>query len=103
MLLSIYHPALHILGVSTVNGNAPLENVTKNGLSVLEAIGATDVPLYAGAKGPFCRTIRSAPEIHGESGLAGTELLPTATCKPRSGNTINAMRDALLSTPPNTA
>lgn len=103
MLLSIYHPALRILGVSTVNGNAPLDNVTENGLSVLEAIGATDVPLYAGAKSPFCRAIRSAPEIHGEGGLAGTDLLPTATCKPRSGNTINAMYDAIISCPPNTA
>ena len=103
MLLSIYHPALHVLGISTVNGNAPLEKVTKNGLSVLEAIGATDVPLYAGAKFPFCRAIRSAPEVHGESGLAGTDLLPSPTCQPQSGNTVNAMRDALLSCPPNTA
>ena len=103
MLLSIYHPALRILGISTVNGNAPLENVTKNGLSVLEAIGATEVPLYAGARLPFCREIRSAPEIHGESGLAGTDLLPVATCKPQPGNTINAMRDALMSCPPNSA
>ncbi|KAJ9610656.1 Uridine nucleosidase 1 [Cladophialophora chaetospira] len=103
ILLSVYHPALRVLGISTVNGNAPLEKVTKNGLSVLEAIGATDVPLYAGARFPFCRAIRSAPEVHGESGLAGTDLLPNATCKPRPGNTINAMRDALLSRPPNTA
>jgi uridine nucleosidase len=103
MLLSIYHPALHVLGISTVNGNAPLDKVTKNGLSVLEAIGASDVPLYAGAEVPFCREIRSAPEVHGESGLAGTDLLPRASSQPRLGNTINAMRDALLSCPPNTA
>ncbi|CAG8071672.1 unnamed protein product [Penicillium salamii] len=103
MLLSIYHPALRILGISTVNGNAPLECVTENGLSVLEAIGATDVPLYAGSKRPFCRDIRSASEIHGGSGLAGTDLLPTATCKPQPGNTINAMREALLSCEAQTA
>lgn len=103
MLLSINHPALRILGISTVNGNAPLENVTKNGLSVLEAIGATEVPLYAGAKEPFCRPVRSAAEVHGASGLAGTDLLPTATCEAQLGNTINAMRDALLSCPPKTA
>ena len=103
MLLSCYHPALRILGISTVNGNAPLDNVTKNGLSVLEAIGSTEVPLYAGARLPFCRGIRSAPEIHGESGLAGTDLLPIATCKAQDGNTINAMRDALMSCPPNSA
>ncbi|CAG7992853.1 unnamed protein product [Penicillium olsonii] len=103
MLLSIYHPALRILGISTVNGNAPLDNVTENGLSVLEAIGATEVPLYAGTRRPFCRDIRSASEIHGGSGLAGTDLLPKATCKPRSGNTIEAMREALLSCPAQTA
>lgn len=103
MLLAIYHPALRILGISTVNGNAPLDNVTRNGLSVLEAIGATEVPLYAGARIPFCREIRSAPAIHGASGLAGTDLLPVATCKAQSGNTIKAMRDALMSCPPNSA
>ncbi|KAK5052641.1 hypothetical protein LTR84_002506 [Exophiala bonariae] len=103
ILLSIYHPALRILGISTVNGNAPLGKVTRNALSVLEAIGATEVPVYAGASIPFCREIRSAPEVHGESGLAGTELLPDPTCKAQSGSAVNAMRDALLSCPPNSA
>lgn len=103
MLMSIYHPALRILGISTVNGNAPLENVTQNALSILEAVGATEVPLFVGAKEPFCRAIRSASEVHGAGGLAGTDLLPTPTFDPQSGNTITAMRDALLSCPPNTA
>lgn len=86
-----------------MNGNAPIDNVTANGLSVLEAIGAPEVPLFSGARRPLCRDLRSAPEVHGESGLAGSDLLPQATRKAKSGNTILAMRNALMSCEPGTA
>lgn len=91
------------MGISTVNGNAPIDNVTANAISVLEAIGTPEIPVYSGAKHPLCREIRSASEVHGASGLAGSELLPEPIGKPQSGNTIVAMRDALMSCPPNTA
>ena len=66
LLLAAHSPKLHLLGVSTVHGNASLLNTTRNTLSILEAIGRRDVDVYAGAEKPFCREAAHAPGIHGK-------------------------------------
>lgn len=48
------HPELELIGVTTVNGNVPLENTTENSLRVLDHISST-VPVYAGAPRPIVR------------------------------------------------
>ncbi|GAP85954.2 putative DNA glycosylase [Rosellinia necatrix] len=79
MLLSAYHPGIELLGVSTVFGNAPVHKTTDNALSVLAAIGKADgVRVYRGAAKALEREAFHATEIHGESGLDGTALLPPA-------------------------
>lgn len=103
-MLAAHHPSLALLGISTVYGNAPLHNTTNNALSILEAIGRSEICVFPGASQPFCRAGSSAPNIHGESGLDGTELLPKPRRKPLSHcNAIKEMRDALLACRPNTA
>lgn len=66
ILLAASHPNLELLGVSTVHGNASLRRTTANALSVLTAIGRSDIPVYPGAVKPFCRDAVHAPDIHGE-------------------------------------
>ena len=86
------------MGISTVYGNASLERTTQNALSVLEAIGRPEIPVFPGARRPFCREVHHAPEIHGESGLDGTDLLPVATRMPQNHlSAILEMRDAIMS------
>ncbi|CAG8044071.1 unnamed protein product [Penicillium olsonii] len=95
-----HHPGLNLLGISTIHGNASLEKTTANAGSVLTAIGKPDVPVYPGSQKPFSRPALHAPDIHGESGLDGTDLLPKAATPPITDkNTILAMRDALLAQP----
>ncbi|KAL9111422.1 MAG: hypothetical protein Q9227_004099 [Pyrenula ochraceoflavens] len=104
ILLAAYHPDLELLGVSTVHGNASVDHCTQNALSLLEAIGRPEVPVYRGAKKPFCRSARHAPTIHGKSGLDGTQLLPEPKRRPLDHcNTILDMRDAIMQCPENTA
>lgn len=104
ILLSVYHPALQLLGISTTHGNAPLSKTTLNTLSILEAIGQPQIPVIPGASRPFCRNVQPATDIHGESGLEGTLLLPVPRRKPLSHcNAIKEMHDALILTPVNTA
>ena len=86
-----------------MHGNASLDRVTYNALSILTAIGRTDVPVYAGARKPFMRPAVHAPDIHGESGIDGTTLLPKPTVSHRPGNAIVAMRDAIMATPMHTS
>ncbi|KAI5291863.1 Uridine nucleosidase 1 [Ascosphaera aggregata] len=103
ILIAAHHPNLRLLGISTVHGNGSIDNVTKNAGSVLNAIGRTDIPVYKGASKPFCRPAIHAENIHGDSGLDGTDLLPEPA-KPAilDNKYLTAMRDAVLAEPRNT-
>jgi len=102
--LAAYHPKLDLLGISTVHGTSSLNRTTVNAGSVLTAIDRSDIPVYPGAAKPFCRDVVAAADIHGESGLDGTSLLPKASSPPITDvNAILAMRAALLSQPKGTA
>ncbi|PNY22352.1 Uridine nucleosidase, partial [Tolypocladium capitatum] len=85
ILLAAHHPRIKLLGISTVFGNASLERTTHNAASVLTALGRhEDVPLYAGLGKALERPALHAPtDIHGDSGLDGTDLLPAPACAPR--------------------
>lgn len=100
ILLAAYHPHLELLGISTVYGNAPLDKTTSNALAILEAIGKSAIPVFPGSSNPFCRTVHTASDIHGETGLDGTDLLPKPTRRALSHcNAIVEMREALLACP----
>ncbi|KAK3300930.1 Inosine/uridine-preferring nucleoside hydrolase domain-containing protein [Chaetomium fimeti] len=106
ILLAAYHPAIRILGVSTVFGNASLEKTTRNATSILTAIGQADtIPVYIGASHGLTRPPLHAPtNIHGETGLDGSELLPEPTVPAlTTPPAIDAAYAALRSCPPNTA
>ncbi|KAK4151958.1 hypothetical protein C8A00DRAFT_44921 [Chaetomidium leptoderma] len=106
ILLAAYHPAIRILGVSTVFGNASLEKTTGNAASILTAIGKADtIPIYIGASHALSRpTMHPPTDIHGETGLDGTDLLPPATVTPlTTPPAIDAAYTALKSCPAGTA
>ena len=73
LVVAAHHTDL--VGVTTVSGNAPLVDVTRNALAVTELFGI-DVPVHAGAHRPLVAPARHAPAVHGESGLGGTSLPP---------------------------
>ena len=74
LLLALARPDVRLLAVTTVAGNAPLAQTTRNALRVLTLLGRTDVPVAAGADRPLDGVLRIAPEVHGASGLDGAEL-----------------------------
>ncbi|SEG99226.1 purine nucleosidase/ribosylpyrimidine nucleosidase [Nonomuraea solani] len=55
IMFAALHPDLDLIGVTTVNGNVPLENTTDNTLRVLDWIGRSDVPVFAGLARPIAR------------------------------------------------
>src|SRR3954454_12518311 len=69
ILLALASPELELRGITTVAGNQTLDKTTTNALKVLELAGRTDVPVAVGADRPLRRTLRTAPNVHGESGL----------------------------------
>ncbi|MFH8793581.1 nucleoside hydrolase [Streptomyces sp. NPDC017941] len=71
MLLAHGNPDVELVAVTTVVGNQTLEKVTRNALSVARVADITGVPFAAGCPRPLVRTVETAPEIHGESGIDG--------------------------------
>jgi len=87
LLLALASPEdLNVLGVVAVAGNVPLHHTLNNARRVVELSGRTDVPVFAGAAAPMRRTLVTAEEVHGETGLDGVDLpAPTLPVQETSG------------------
>ncbi len=82
LLFALNSPELEVVGVTTVYGNAEVEQTTLNALRVLEVAGRTDIPVAAGAACPLVRPYRGKRgHIHGEDALGNT-FLPTPSARP---------------------
>ena len=92
ILLALASPEVELRGISVVAGNQTLDKTTTNALKVLELAGRTDIPVVVGADAPLQRQLRTAANVHGESGLDGPDL-PEPTAKPVEG----AVEDVLAS------
>lgn len=96
--LALARPELRVLGITTVGGNAPLRETTRNALRVLALLGRPDVPVAAGAAQPLVRPLETAPEVHGDSGLDGADL-PEPASAPRPEGALEFLRATLAAAP----
>jgi purine nucleosidase len=62
-----------LVAVSTVAGNVPVEDATRNTLDVLAWLGI-DVPVYRGNSLPLSRPLQTAREHHGATGLGSWQI-----------------------------
>src|SRR5207245_2530933 len=76
LLLALASPELELVGVTTVSGNQTLEKTTANAIRVLAHLGRDDVPVAAGAARPLVRELHVATQVHGVTGLDGSNLPP---------------------------
>ncbi|WP_138444999.1 nucleoside hydrolase [Sinomonas susongensis] len=101
LLLAHGSPNIELLAVTTVVGNQTLEKVTRNALAVAAIAGITDVPFAAGCARPLVRSIETAPDIHGDSGLDGPELPePAFDLDPR--HAVDLIIDTVMAHEPGT-
>jgi inosine-uridine nucleoside N-ribohydrolase len=94
ILLALASPEVELRGISVVAGNQTLDKTTRNALKVLELADRTDIPVVVGADAPLERTLRTAANVHGESGLDGPDL-PEPTTKPVDGDVVDVLADWL--------
>ncbi|MGH2907944.1 MAG: nucleoside hydrolase [Solirubrobacteraceae bacterium] len=98
LLLAAGDPRLQLLGITTVAGNQTLDRVTRNARAVATVAGLTDTPIVAGSAGPLTRALRTAPEIHGETGLDGpAPIEPTVELTP--GHGAHFLAETVLANP----
>lgn len=76
LLYALGSKSLHVQAISTVGGNAYVENCTRNALQILELAQISDIPVYTGAEKPLKRKLVTLPEVFGITGMAGGEDLP---------------------------
>lgn len=74
ILLALASPELQVDAITTVAGNVPLSQTTKNACALLELAGREEVPVYAGAARPLHKAPISAEHVHGETGMGGANL-----------------------------
>jgi purine nucleosidase len=74
ILLAGANPNVELVAITTVAGNAEVEKTTFNALKVCELAGIAHIPVAKGAGQPLIRESRTAPDIHGDSGMDGPAL-----------------------------
>jgi inosine-uridine nucleoside N-ribohydrolase len=95
LLLAALHPGLDLRAVTCVGGNAPLADVVRNTLSVLDTCGRQDVPVGAGADRPLLEEAVDARHVHGDDGM-GDLGWATSGRSPGAGHAVELLRDVLL-------
>lgn len=78
-LLWATRAGLDLGAVTTVAGNADLQQVTRNALTILEAAGRPDIPVHAGAARPLEHEPPITASSHGADGLGELGLPVPAT------------------------
>jgi len=85
IILALQHPAFEVVGITTMFGNASVDQATRNALTVVELSGRI-IPVYKGAAAPLQVALEPPPDfVHGKDGLGNTgQPVPKAAPRPKS-------------------
>jgi purine nucleosidase len=98
ILLALASPEIEVLGITAVAGNVPLKLTEANARKICELAGKPETRVFAGAIRPLVRTLVTAEEVHGKTGLDGPDLpVPTMPLQKQYG--VDFIVETLLSEP----
>lgn len=95
LLLAALHPALDLRAVTCVGGNAAVDAVVANTLTVLDAADRADVPVARGAERPLLEEPVDARHVHGRDGMGDLDWARSER-RPDSRHAVELLRDVLL-------
>jgi len=98
ILYAVSHPDLDVLGISCVAGNSGVDQVVINTAKVLDAAGAGDIPIAAGAAHPLLERGRPEGAFHGEDGLGGIPLPHSARTR-TTETAVELLRRLIVDSP----
>ena len=82
IMMALKSNEVYVEAITTVCGNVPLEQATKNALMTIEVSNAQRPPVFAGASKPLMRELITAVNVHGEDGMGDLNLIhPTLTAE----------------------
>lgn len=76
IMIALSQPNVDLIGITCVNGNTAIDNVTVNVLRVLQTCQRLEIPVYRGATKDFLGTASQVPSPHGIDGLGDAPNLP---------------------------
>ncbi|MCB2202598.1 nucleoside hydrolase [bacterium] len=77
IMMAYQHPGVQIEAITTVSGNVDVEYTAANALKILDVLGASPIPVYAGAATALVEQGENASWVHGEDGLGGLAIPPS--------------------------
>lgn len=98
VLLALADEDMEVLGVVTSTGNQTAQKTTQNMLKVFSLLEIDGIPVVQGVPKPLCREVMVAEDVHGETGLDGTDFGPV-TQRALEVNPIAFMADILRKSP----
>lgn len=75
LIMALRAPDVRVVAITTVAGNVPVQQSTRNALFTVELCGAR-VPVYMGADKPLLRPYQNATWFHGRDGLGDHNYPP---------------------------
>ena len=97
ILMAVASSDIDVLGITTLGGNIPIIQTTKNALQTLEICGA-DIPVYSGASKPIMRELVTAAGVHGKDGMGDQDLIHPSR-KPEKQHAVDFILDTVNKNP----
>ncbi len=98
LIMALRAPDVRVAAITTVAGNVPVAQATRNALYTVELCraeaGGADVPVYMGAGKPLLRPYESAQWFHGRDGL-GDHNYPAPRQAAAGGHAVDAIIDTI--------
>ena len=95
ILLALASPELEVLAITAVAGNVPLALTEVNARKICELAGREDISVYSGAIRPIVRTLVTAEEVHGKTGL-DVPVLPDPTMPLQVQHAVDFLVETLM-------
>ncbi len=74
LLVALASPEIRLEAITTVSGNIPVDQATRNVLALLQLAGHTSIPVARGCHRPLAGAPTYATHIHGQHGLGYAKL-----------------------------
>ena len=97
LIMALRAPDVRVVAITTVAGNVPVQQSTRNALYTAELCGA-NVPVYMGAAKPLLRTYQNATWFHGRDGL-GDHNYPAPHRSAARGHAVDAIIETIEANP----
>ncbi len=97
LIMALRSDNAHVIAITTVAGNVPVEQGTRNALYTAELCGA-ETPVYQGAGKPLARRLLTAEWFHGRDGL-GDHGYPAARRGTEKQHAVEAIISSIRTNP----